>query len=168
MFYYVYQWSLSTITKYLLIIFLFFNCFCLCLNDINSEEISLKTILKSRHIYETKRLLRIIYFREFDMTIDENRLKIDLKNFTESYKIDLKIIILDQSTELLINKLCSLISEERRDTILLADLYTKEIDLISRSLQIPTIATTNRYSIAEGKLVKFKKKNSNIFVFFLF
>jgi hypothetical protein len=102
------------------------------------------------------------------MTIDENRLKIDLKNFTESYKIDLKIIILDQSTELLINKLCSLISEERRDTILLADLYTKEIDLISRSLQIPTIATTNRYSIAEGKLVKFKKKNSNIFVFFLF
>ncbi len=91
------------------------------------------------------------------MTVNENRLKADVKNLTESYGIDFKLNILDQSTELLTTKLCSLISEEQRDTILIADLYTKEIDLISRSLQIPTIAMTNRYSIVQGKLVNFYK-----------
>jgi len=167
MFDYVYQWSLSTVRKlikYILIIFLFSNISSLCLHDIDTEKISLQTIFKLRHTYQTKRLLRIIYFREFDITIDENRLNIDLKNLTESYEIDFKLNILDQSTSLLTTKLCSLISQEQRDTILVADLYTKEIDLISRSLKIPTIATTNRYSIFHGKLVKFFK-HSNIFLF---
>jgi hypothetical protein len=165
MFDYVYQWSLSTITKSILFIFL--NISCLYLHDIDlKKEVSLQTIFKLRHTYQTKRLLRVIYFREFDMTVNENRLKIDVKNLTESYGIDLKLNILNQSTSLLTKKLCSLISEEPRDTILIADLYTKEIDLISRSLQIPTIAITNRYSIVQGKLVKFEilfTKNSNLF-----
>ena len=136
--------------------FMFFYVFYLCLCGIDSQSIekpSLQKILQSQDIYQTKRLLRIIYFREFDMTVDENRLKTDVKNLTESYGIDLKLNILDQSKSLLTPKLCSLISEEQRDTILIADLYTKEIDLISRSLKIPTIATTNRYQIVQGKLV---------------
>jgi hypothetical protein len=130
---------------------MFFYLFCLC--GIDSQ--SLQKILKLRQIYQTKRLLRIIYFREFDITVDENRLKTDIKNLTELYRIDLKLNIFDQSRSLLTGKLCSLISEEQRDTILIADLYTKEIDLISRSLKIPTITTTNRYQIVQGKLVKF-------------
>lgn len=150
----IYQWSLSTIIKTLLI-FVIFIFSGLCLHDIASEQLSLQTILKLRHTSPTKRLLRIIYFREFDLTVNENRLKADVKNLTESYGIDFKLNILDQSTELLTTKLCSLISEEQRDTILIADLYTKEIDLMSRSLQIPTIAMTNRYSIVQGKLVTF-------------
>ncbi|CAF5162640.1 unnamed protein product, partial [Rotaria sp. Silwood1] len=56
------------------------------------------------------------------------------------------------SIAFLLTKLCSIISEERRDTILIADLYTKEIDFISRSLKLPTIAITNRYQIVQGKL----------------
>ncbi len=162
----IYQWSLSTIIKTLLI-FVIFIFSGLCLHDIASEKLSLQTILTLRHTSPTKRLLRIIYFREFDLTVNENRLKADVKNLTESYGIDFKLNILDQSTELLTTKLCSLISEEQRDTILIADLYTKEIDLISRSLQIPTIAITNRYSIVQGKLVKFEilfTKNSNLFL----
>ncbi|CAF1117625.1 unnamed protein product [Rotaria sordida] len=133
---------------------MFCNLFCLCFHGIDSQSIektSLQKVLKIRNTYQTKKLLRIIYFREFDMSIDENRLKKDFKNLTESYEIDLKINILNQSTSLLVTKLCSLISEEQRDTILIADLYTKEIDLISRSLKIPTIATTNRYQIVQGK-----------------
>jgi hypothetical protein len=77
---------------------------------------------------------------------------------TDFYDIDFKLHIFDQSTPLLITKLCALIAEERRDTIFLTDLYTKEIDLISRSFQIPTIATTNRYSIVQGKLVNLSDK----------
>ncbi|CAF2992186.1 unnamed protein product [Rotaria sp. Silwood2] len=133
---------------------MFCNLFCLYFHGIDTQSIeksSLQKILKVRNTYQTKRLLRIIYFREFDMTIDENRLKKDVKNLTESYDIDLKVNIFNQSTSLWTTKLCSLISEEQRDTILIADLYTKEIDLISRSLKIPTIATTNRYQIVQGK-----------------
>jgi hypothetical protein len=158
MFNYVYQWSLSTIKKFLIqtlpIIFILFNLCCLCRHESNSEKISLRTILNSRHIHQTKRLLRIVYIREFGLNFEENRLQIDVKNLTEFYNIDFKLNIFDQSTPLLIKKLCALIAEEQRDTIFLTDLYTKEIDLISRSLQIPTIATTNRYSIVQGKLVK--------------
>ncbi|CAF4504812.1 unnamed protein product [Rotaria sp. Silwood1] len=133
---------------------MFCNLFCLCFHGIDSQSIeksSLQKVLQVRNTYQTKRLLRIIYFREFDLTIDENRLKKDVKNLTESYDIDLTINIFNQSTSLLTTKLCSLISEEQRDTILFADLYTKEIDLISRSLKIPTIATINRYQIVQGK-----------------
>lgn len=154
MFDYVYQWLLK--------LFIFLNIsflFCLSFHDIHSTNLSLQTIVKLRQTYQTKRLLRIIYFRESDMTIDENRLKIDLKNLTEPYDIDIKLNILEQTTNLLVNKLCSIISEDQRDTILIADLYTKEIDLISRSLQIPTIVTTNRYSIVQAKLVKFLSIN---------
>ncbi len=152
MFDYVCQRSMPTISKS--IIFMVFYLFCLC--SIDSQ--SLQKVLKLRQIYQTKRLLRIIYFREFDITVDENRLKTDVKNLTDLYRIDLKLNILDQSRSLLTGKLCSLISEEQRDTIFIADLYTKEIDLISRSLKIPTITTTNRYQIVQGKLVKFFRK----------
>lgn len=89
------------------------------------------------------------------MTINEYRLKNDLRNLTESYEIDLKIKIFNQSTILLSRQVCSLIAEEKRDTILIADLYTKEVDLISRSLKIPTIVTTNRYQIVQAKQVRF-------------
>jgi hypothetical protein len=92
------------------------------------------------------------------MAIDENRLKSDVKNLTESFGIDFKLNILDQSKSFSVHQLCSLISQEQRDTILIADLYTKEIDLISRSLQIPTIAITNRYQIVQGKSVRFNNK----------
>ena len=94
------------------------------------------------------------------MTIDENRLKSDVKNFTETFGIDLKINIIDQTKTFSIANLCSLIAQERRDTILIADLYTKEIDLISRSLKLPTIAMINRYQIVHGKLVRREFLNS--------
>ncbi|CAF1103549.1 unnamed protein product [Adineta steineri] len=162
MFNYVCQRSLSTISKSLKfnykisIIFILFNLFNLSVvygNESQTiEKLSLQKIFKQRHIYQTKKLLRIIYFREYDMTVDENRIKNDVYNLTELYGIDLKLNILDQSTSILTKKLCSLISEEQRDTIFIADLYTKEIDLMSRALKIPTIATTNRYQIVQGKL----------------
>lgn len=140
---------------------MFFNLFSLCLHDSDIQTIdklSLQKIFQLRNIrainQQQKRFLRIIYFREFDMTIDENRLKSDVKNLTESYGIDLKLNILNQSRSFSISKLCSVIREERRDSIIIADLYTKEIDLISRSLKIPTIAITNRYQIVQGKLVR--------------
>jgi hypothetical protein len=157
--------SLSFRFVYLIIIFfMFFNLFTFCLHDIDTKSIdkpSLQTIFKLRNIQlinqqqqQQRKFLRIIYFREFDMTIDENRLKADVKNLTEIYGIDLKISVLDQSKTFSITNLCSLISQERRDTVIIADLYTKEIDLISRSLKLPTIALTNRYQIVQGKLVR--------------
>jgi hypothetical protein len=177
MFKYVCQRSLSTISKSvqfitkIFIIFIFFNLSCLCQGGSDSQSIeksSLQKLFQLRHVSQTKKLLRIIYFREFDMTINEDRLKNEVKNLTESFGIDLKVNIFDQSSSLLIPKLCSLISEEHRDTILIADLYTKEIDLISRSLRIPTIATTNRYQLVQGKMVKFFKifsKNPDLIFF---
>jgi hypothetical protein len=140
------------------LIFMFFSLFSFCLHDIDSQSIekpSLEKIFQLRQTYQTRKLLRIVYFRELDLTIDENRLKIDIKNLTDSYGIDLSLTIFEQSTSLLLNKFCSFISQEQRDTILIADLYTKEIDLISRSLKIPTITLTNRYQIVQGKIVKF-------------
>jgi hypothetical protein len=154
---------------------MFFNLFSFCLHGIETKSLdkpSLQTIFQLRHtqlINQTpKKSLRIIYYREFDITIDENRLKSGVKNLTESYGIDLKINILDQSQGLSVYKLCSLISQEQRDTIIIADLYTKEIDLISRSLKIPTITYTNRYQIVQGKLVRFSKtKTIDCLFFFL-
>jgi hypothetical protein len=146
---------------------MFFNLFSFCLHGIESKSFdkpSLQTIFQLRNTQvinqqqqqqQQKKLLRIIYFREFDKTIDEYSLKNDVKNLTDLYGIDLKLNILDQSKSFSLQKLCSVISQERRDTILIADLYTKEIDLISRSLKIPTIAITNRYQIVQGKLVRF-------------
>ena len=87
------------------------------------------------------------------MTIDEVRLTMDMKNLTASYGIDFQLNILDQSKSLLTRTVCSIIAQEPRDTVLIADLYTKEIDLISRSLKIPTIATTNRYQLVQAKQV---------------
>ncbi|CAF4309973.1 unnamed protein product, partial [Rotaria sp. Silwood2] len=155
--------SLSSLSfifiRLLVIFFMFFNLFSFCLHDIDRKPIdkhSLQTIFKLRNTQiisqQEKKFLRIIYFREFDMNLNANRLKFDVKNLTESYGIDFKINIIDQSKSFSLTKLCSIISEERRDTILIADLYTKEIDLISRSLKLPTIAITNRYQIVQGKL----------------
>lgn len=147
-----------------ILFYMFFNLYSFCLHGIETKSLdnkpSLQTIFQLRNtqiLYQQqqKKLLRIIYFREFDKTIDENTLKSDVKNLTDLYGIDLKLNILDQTKSFSIHKLCSLISQERRDTILIADLYTKEIDLISRSLKIPTIAITNRYQIVQGKLVSF-------------
>lgn len=161
---YVCQRSLPTIPKpiqfihIISITFIFLNSLCLCFHGIDSQSIekpSLHRLFKVRHVSPPKRLLRILYFREFDMTINEYRLKNDLRNLTESYEIDLKIKIFNQSTILLSRQVCSLIAEEKRDTILIADLYTKEVDLISRSLKIPTIVTTNRYQIVQAKQVRF-------------
>jgi hypothetical protein len=160
--------SLSSIfIRLLSLFFMFFNLFSFCLHGIDTQSIekpSLQTIFKLRNTQlinqQQRKPLRIVYFREFDMTIDENRLKSDVKNLTESYGIDLKINILDQSKSFSITKLCSIISQERRDTILIADLYTKEIDFLSRSLRIPTIAITNRYQIVQGKLVRYPTKIS--------
>ncbi|CAF1208716.1 unnamed protein product [Rotaria magnacalcarata] len=154
------QRSLPTISKpiqfvrIISITFMFLSSMCLCVHGFDSQSFpkpSLQKVFKARSAHQTKRSLRVIYFREFDMTIDENRLKNDIKNLTESYEIDLKIKVFNQSTLLLSEKLCSLIAQEKRDTIIIADLYTKEIDLISRSLKMPTIATTNRYQIVQGK-----------------
>ena len=98
--------------------------------------------------------LHLIYFRELDMSINEKYFQNELKNFTDSHRINLKITILNQTVNsLMLTKFCSKLSVEQRDTILIADLYTKEIDLLSRSLRIPTIAMFNRYSIVQGKLV---------------
>jgi len=145
---------------------MFFNLFSFCLHGIDTKSIdksSLQTIFQLRNTQlinsQQRKLLRVIYFRDFDMTIDENQVKLDVKNLTDPYGIDLKLNIFDQSKLFSVNKFCSLISQERRDTILIADLYTKEIDLISRSLKIPTIATTNRYQIVQGKLVRFTKSD---------
>jgi len=156
---------------------MFFNLFSFCLHGIETKSLdksSLQTIFQLRNTQfihqqqQQKKLLRIIYFREFDKTIDENSLKTDVKNLTDLYGIDLKLNILDQSESFSLIQLCSLISHERRDTILIADLYTKEIDLISRSLKIPTIAITNRYQIVQGKLVRLFKKSKNIHFFFTY
>ena len=138
------------------------NLFSSCLHGIETsqqsiDQISLQNIFQLRHTQTqqlpAKKFLRIIYYRDFDTTIDEIRLKSAVKNLTESYHIDLKIHIFAQSQTLSIYPLCSLLSQEQRDTIIIADLYTKEIDFISRALKIPTIAYTNRYQIVQGKLV---------------
>jgi hypothetical protein len=154
---------------------MFFNLFSFCLHGIDTQFIdkpSLKTIFQLRSTqlrnHQSNKLLRIIYFREVDITIDENRLKSDVQNLTESYEIDLQLNILDQSKLFSLTKLCSLISQERRDTILIADLYTKEIDLISRSLKLPTIAIRNRYQIVQGKLVRSLTNQSLYLTNFLF
>ena len=144
------RWSSGILTKSILIILLLFNISGLCRVSNEAEKGSLRAIFKSP---QSKRLLRIVYFREAEGALEENRLRADVKNLTDVYKIDWQLHILNQSTPFVINKLCSLINTEQRDTVFIADLYTKEIDLISRSLQIPTIATTNRYSIVQGKLV---------------
>ncbi|CAF0763066.1 unnamed protein product [Adineta steineri] len=139
--------------------FMFFNLFSLCLHGIHTESInkpSLQTIFQLRNTQlinqQHRKLLRIIYFRELDMTLNENSLKFDVQNLTELFGIDIKINIINKSKTFPIPNFCSLISQEQRDTILIADLYTKEIDLISRSLKIPTIALINRYQIVQGKL----------------
>ncbi len=163
---YVRQRPSPTTSYSFTLILMFFNLFSFCLHGIETKPIdkpSLQTIFQLRQAQlfnqpqqqTPKKSLRIIYYREFDITIDETRLKAGVKNLTESYGIDLKINIFDQSPSFSIYKLCSVISQEPRDTILIADLYTKEIDLISRSLKIPTIAYTNRYQIVQGKLVRF-------------
>ena len=151
------RWLSSMLIKSITFILLLFNIFAFCRSHIHSEKASLRTVLKIPH---TKRLLRIVYFRESDGLLEENRLRTDIKNLTDLYKIDWQLHIFDQSTPSLLNKLCSLIDNEQRDTVFLADLYTKEIDLISRSLQIPTIATTNRYSVVQGKLVIFIERKT--------
>jgi hypothetical protein len=142
-----------------------FQLLSICLHNIECQAIdrtSLQSLFKLRNAqiihqqqHQQRRALRIIYFREFDMNIKEDHLKADVKNLTESNGIDLKLHILNQSTFLSISHICSIIGNERRDIILVADLYTKEIDLISRSLKLPTIAITNRYQIVQGKLVRY-------------
>ena len=117
------------------------------------ERASLQRIFQLRQAQPPRKLLRILYFREFDMTMDELRLTMDIKNLTTSYGIDFQLNILNQSKSLLATTVCSIIAQEPRDTVLIADSYTKEIDLISRSLKIPTIATTNRYQLVQGKQV---------------
>lgn len=138
---------------------MYFQLLSFCLHSVDSQSLdksSLQTLFKLRNAQLThppRRFLRIVYFREFDMAIDEHLLKSDAKNLTESHGIDFKLNILDQSKSFSMNQLCTLLAQERRDTILVADLYTKEIDLLSRSLKIPTIAITNRYQVVQGKLV---------------
>ncbi|UJR14140.1 hypothetical protein I4U23_001134 [Adineta vaga] len=154
MFNYVYLWSLSTYFKssqFYFHIFIFIHLFHTHQCEI-TEKSSLQRFRHLRHTYSNKRLLRLIYFRVFDKTVNENYLKSDVKNLTESHGIDLKLNILDQPNAMSTEKLCSLIGEEPRDTIFISDLYTKEVDFLSRSLKIPTIAMTNRYQIVQGKL----------------
>lgn len=144
-------------------IWMCWNLFSSCLHGIETSQSidqssSLRNIFQLRQTQiqqqlPNKKFLRIIYYRDFDSTIDEIRLKSAVKNLTESYNIDLKIQIFEQSQTLSVYPLCSLLSQEQRDTIIIADLYTKEIDFISRALKIPTIAYTNRYQIVQGKLV---------------
>lgn len=183
---YVRQRSSTTISRlfffltFLTKFFMYFQLVHFCLNPIDAEIIdtspsSLQTLLKLRTARVNndviKRSLRIIYFREFDVSIDEHRLKFDVKNLTEVHGIDFKLNILDQSRSFSLYQFCSIIGQERRDTILVADLYTKEIDFISRALKIPTIAITNRYQIVQGKLVsvclsdisRIKKKDFNVY-----
>lgn len=153
MFDYVRQWSLSTSLNR------FRFCLGLCLlfsfDFVHSSSTLSNLLFRSQRANHpnARRFLRIIYFRENDLTIDEARLTNDIQNLTTIYEIDLKLHILDQSKSLLGPKVCSIISQQWRDTIFMADLYTKEIDLISRTLKIPTIAITNRYQVAQGKLV---------------
>ena len=161
-----------SLTNFPTIIFMFLNLFSCCLHGVQTKSLdkpSLQTIFQLRHTQlvnqPAKKHLRIIYYREFDLTIDENRLKSSVKNLTDSYGVDMKINILDQSQAFSVEKLCSIISQEQRDTILIADLYTKEIDLISRALKIPTIAYTNRYQVVQGKLVRFSSNKSKLFLF---
>jgi len=138
---------------------MFVNLFSFCLHGTESSyspKSSLQTLFQQQEQYKllnysTKKFLRIIYYREYDSSLDETRLKNDVKNLTESHDINLKVDIINQSRSYTIQNLCSIIAHERRDTILIADLYTKEIDLISRSLQIPTIALINRYEVVQGK-----------------
>lgn len=148
MFDYVRQWSFSTTLHRLISLLLFFNV-------LQSSTSSFSSIFQTRaaNLVNARRFLRIIYFREYDLTLDETRLTSDIQNFTRTYDIDLKFHILDQSKSLLGPQVCSIISDRWRDTIFLADLYTKELDLISRTLKIPTIAITNRYQVSQGKLV---------------
>ncbi|CAF1181412.1 unnamed protein product [Adineta ricciae] len=149
-----YQWSLSTGFKsrvFYIHVFILLHLLHLCQCE-NTNRSSLRRFLHSRHTYSSRRALRVIYFREFDKTVNEHYLGTDVKNLTESYGIDLKLNIFEQPTAITTRRLCSLIGEEARDTIFIADLYTKEIDFLSRSLQIPTIAITNRYQIVQGKL----------------
>lgn len=148
-------------------LFMCWNICSYCLRGTESlapNRSSLQTILQQHHTQlipsTTKKLFRIIYYREYDINLDETRLKNEVKNLTDINGIDLKIDIINQSKSYTIQNLCSIISQERRDTILIADLYTKEIDLISRSLQIPTIALINRYEIVQGKMVKRKRESS--------
>ena len=157
MFNYADRWFLPIVTRSILLILMILNIFALCRLDLDAEKTSLRTILKS---HRTRPTLRIVYFRELNSSIEGNRLRIDIENLTQIYRIDLQLHILNQSTPFVINKLCSLINAEQRDTVFITDLYTKEIDLISRSLQIPTIATTNRYSIVQGKLVSLTREES--------
>ena len=152
------SFSIHFLTKF----FMYFQIFSCCFSPIHSEAItkySLHNLINSKTVptishSSTKKSLRIIYFREFDKSIEENRLKSDVKNLTDSYGIDLKLNIIEQSTSLSMYRICSLIGHERSDTIVIADLYTKEIDFLSRSLKIPTIAITNRYQIVQGKMVR--------------
>ena len=148
------HWS----TKFLRLILIQTVFFCfISFREIQSVSFqhrsSLQTILRLRHAQEHRKLLRIIYFREFDSSINVHRLTMEIKNLTITNDIDVKFNILDQSKALLTIPLCSIIDGEARDTIIIADLYTKEIDLISRSLKIPTIAITNRYQLVQGKQV---------------
>lgn len=105
---------------------------------------------QSRH----RKHLRIVVFRGQESSKEENNLFNDSRSLAESYGINLTIEVFDQSSSLSMHRLCSIIKDERRDTILLASLYTKEIDFLSRSLKLPTIALTNRYDIVQGKLVR--------------
>ena len=129
----------------------------LCLVDLHGQSAldhsSLRTMLQRRQPTPARRLLRVVYFRKFDVTVDETRLRNDVRNVTESFGIDFRLNILNQSSSLLATKLCAILSQEPLDTVLIADLYTKEIDLISRSLQMPTIAITNGYQLVQGKQV---------------
>jgi hypothetical protein len=163
MFDYVRQWSLSTTIRFLLLL----NLQCLIVVDVVcihstwlDERPSLKAIFQLRQAHQTRKHLRIIYFREFDMNINDTRFKFDMENLTASYGIDFQLKILDQSKSLLLTRVCSIIDYDVRDTILIADLYTKEIDLLSRSLKLPTIAISNRYQLVQGKLVRDQSMNS--------
>ena len=165
MFDYVCQRSLSarSLSSFSVSIIMFFNLFSLCLHGIDSQSIvepSLKTIFQLRNAQFTnvppRKSLRIVYFREFNRPINESFLTSDIQNFTRTFAIDFKLNIFDQTKAFSMTKLCSLISQERRDTILVADSYTKEVDLLSRALKLPTIALINRYQLVQGKLVSLR------------
>ena len=146
------QWSLSTRFNRLISLYFLLLLFV----ELVQSDPSLSNLLRrySRATHpNARRFLRVIYFRENDLTIDEARLTNDVRNLTSIYEIDLKLHILDQAKSLLGPRICSIISEQWRDTIFIADLYTKEIDLISRTLKIPTITITNRYQVSQGKFV---------------
>lgn len=157
MFHNVYRRPLSSLLKLLLV------CHVLGACRTHDEPAALspstlQRLLRVRQTLPPRRLLRIVYFQEFDKTVDENYLKMDVKNLTDAYGMDLKLVILDQPTAMVTRQLCTLIADERRDTIFIADLYTKEVDFLSRSLKIPTITLTNRYQIVQGKLVSTREK----------